>query len=245
MAGKSTYIRQVALIVMMAQMGSYVPAESAHIGIVDKIFSRIGASDDLSRGRSTFMVEMSETAHILHHATPRSLVILDEIGRGTSTYDGIAIAWSVAEYLLKLRGRGVKTLFATHYWELTDLEKNHCHIKNFQVTIQDADNRVVFLRKIVAGRTDKSYGIHVAKLAGVPRSVNQRASEILAQLEASHGGGELVIPVATQPQDSQMSLFGEQEHPLLDDIRETDLNNMTPLEAMALIQQWQRSLKKD
>lgn len=177
MAGKSTYIRQVALIVLLAQIGSFVPAKSAHIGIVDKLFTRIGASDDLSRGQSTFMVEMSETANILNNATERSLVILDEIGRGTSTYDGIAIAWSVAEYL-----RRTKTLFATHYFELTELENKVPGVVNFNVAVHESEKGIVFLHKIIRGGTDKSYGIHVARLAGLPAPVIQRAQQILAKL---------------------------------------------------------------
>ena len=168
MAGKSTYLRQVALIVIMAQIGSFVPAKRAHIGIVDKVFTRIGASDDLSRGQSTFMVEMTETANILNNATSRSLVILDEIGRGTSTYDGISIAWSVAEYLLTTEQRMAKTLFATHYWELTKLEEKIPGAVNYNVAVHEAEDHITFLRKIVKGGTDKSYGIHVARLAGLP-----------------------------------------------------------------------------
>lgn len=178
MAGKSTYIRQVALIVILAQMGSFVPAKKARVGLVDKLFSRIGASDDLSRGQSTFMVEMTETANILHNATYRSLVVLDEIGRGTSTYDGIAIAWAVAEYLL---AKSVKTLFATHYSELTEMPG----AVNFNVAVHESGSGIVFLRKIVPGGTDKSYGIHVAKLAGLPLSVVARAQEMLEKLHAS------------------------------------------------------------
>lgn len=182
MAGKSTYIRQVALIAILAQIGSYVPAKSARIGLVDKVFSRIGASDDLARGQSTFMVEMTETANILNNATSRSLVLLDEIGRGTSTYDGISIAWAVAEYLLTaLRA---KTLFATHYWELTRLEKEFSHAANYQIAVQEIPGGIVFLRKIIKGGTDKSYGIHVAKLAGLPYPVIKRAEEMLSELEA-------------------------------------------------------------
>jgi len=184
MAGKSTYIRQVALIAIMAQMGSYVPAKSAHLGIIDKVFSRIGASDDLSRGQSTFMVEMTETANILHNATSRSLVILDEIGRGTSTYDGISIAWAVAEYLLM--HLKAKTLFATHYWELTELEKQLPGAVNYNVAVQETERGIVFLRKIVKGGTDKSYGIHVARLAGLPPAVLKRAAEMLSKLEKKH-----------------------------------------------------------
>lgn len=183
MAGKSTYIRQVALIVIMAQIGSYVPAKSARIGIVDKVFTRIGASDDLSRGQSTFMVEMAETANILHHATSNSLVILDEIGRGTSTYDGISLAWSIAEYLLTTEGKKAKTLFATHYWELTKLEEKVIGAVNYNVAVHESGDQIIFLRKIVKGGTDKSYGIHVARLAGLPTAVLIRAKEILEHLE--------------------------------------------------------------
>jgi DNA mismatch repair protein MutS len=183
MAGKSTYIRQVALITIMAQMGSFIPAKSAQIGIVDKVFTRIGASDDLARGQSTFMVEMTETANILHNATSRSLVILDEIGRGTSTYDGISIAWSVAEFLLTADGKIAKTLFATHYWELTKLEEKVRGAVNYNVAVNECEDHIIFLRKIVRGGTDKSYGIHVGRLAGLPFSVIQRAKEILIHLE--------------------------------------------------------------
>ncbi|HNA62805.1 MAG TPA: DNA mismatch repair protein MutS, partial [Rhabdochlamydiaceae bacterium] len=182
MAGKSTFIRQVALIVLLAQIGSYVPAKSAEVGIVDKLFTRIGASDDLSRGQSTFMVEMSETANILNNATAESLVILDEIGRGTSTYDGIAIAWSVAEYLLQ---KTCKTLFATHYFELTRLEEEFKGAVNYNVAVHESEKGIVFLRKIVRGGTDKSYGIHVAKLAGLPPSVIKGAQQMLEKLHAN------------------------------------------------------------
>jgi DNA mismatch repair protein MutS len=187
MAGKSTYIRQVALIALMAHMGSFVPAQSAHIGQIDKIFTRIGASDDLSRGQSTFMVEMSETANILRHATTRSLVVLDEIGRGTSTYDGISIAWAVAEYLLTTEGRQAKTLFATHYWELTKLEERIKGAVNYNVAVQELNDDIRFLHKIVKGGTDKSYGIHVARLAGMPVQVVNRSKEILSHLEENSG----------------------------------------------------------
>jgi DNA mismatch repair protein MutS len=183
MAGKSTYMRQVALIVILAQMGSFVPAKNAHIGLVDKLFTRIGAHDDLARGQSTFMVEMTETAQILNNATSRSLVILDEIGRGTSTYDGISIAWSVAEYLLTTEGKKARTLFATHYWELTRLESKIAGAINYHVAVHEADDLIIFLRKIVKGSTDRSYGIHVGRLAGLPGSVIQRAREILHHLE--------------------------------------------------------------
>lgn len=183
MAGKSTYIRQVALITIMAQIGSFVPAKSAHIGLIDKVFTRIGASDDLARGQSTFMVEMTETANILNNATSRSLVILDEIGRGTSTYDGISIAWSVAEYLLTTEDKMAKTLFATHYWELTKLEEKVPGAVNYNVAVNESEDNIIFLRKIIRGGTDKSYGIHVGRLAGLPDHVISRAKEILVHLE--------------------------------------------------------------
>jgi DNA mismatch repair protein MutS len=200
MAGKSTYIRQVALIAILAQMGSFVPAKQARIGIIDKLFSRIGASDDLSRGQSTFMVEMTETANILNNATSRSLVILDEIGRGTSTYDGISIAWAVAEYLLTAKGKRAKTLFATHYWELTKLEDEIPGAVNFNVAVHESEKGIVFLRKIVRGGTDKSYGIHVAKLAGLPSSVIKRAEEMLTTLHAQ-------AAEPTLSEEKQLELF--------------------------------------
>ena len=243
MAGKSTYIRQVALITLLAQVGSFVPAASAVVGIADRIFARVGASDELSRGQSTFMVEMTETARILNTATRRSLIILDEIGRGTSTYDGVSLAWSIVEFIHeRLQAR---TLFATHYHELTDLSSTLERLANLNVSVKEWEDNVVFLHKIVEGSADKSYGIHVAKLAGVPRSVNERATEILGQLEASHGGGKISIPSSSKASDMQMSLFGGQDHPLLEDIKETDLNSLTPLEAMMLIRKWQNTLQGD
>lgn len=215
MAGKSTFIRQVALIVLMAQMGSFVPAKSASIGIVDKIFTRIGASDDLTRGLSTFMVEMTETAHILHSATDRSLVILDEIGRGTSTYDGISIAWSVAEYLLTAPGKGAKTLFATHYWELTQLETLLPGVANYNIAVHEAQGEIRFLHKILKGSADKSYGIHVARLAGLPLTCVQRAHEILSHLEGQAVRHTFHAPPKTKKASSkkkecayQLTFFG-------------------------------------
>lgn len=204
MAGKSTYIRQVALIVILAQMGSFVPADSARIGLVDKIFTRIGASDDLSRGQSTFMVEMSETANILNNATTKSLVILDEIGRGTSTFDGVAIAWSVAEYLLTTHGKQAKTLFATHYWELTQLEEATAGAVNYHASVQDWNDTIVFLHKIVKGGADKSYGIHVARLAGIPHPVIVRAQTILKRLEAKK---ETQRKAKKETKETQLTLF--------------------------------------
>jgi DNA mismatch repair protein MutS len=215
MAGKSTYIRQVAILAVMAQMGSFVPASSAEIGLVDRIFTRVGASDDLARGRSTFLVEMQETANILNNATPRSLIVLDEIGRGTSTFDGISIAWAVAEFLHNNGRVKAKTLFATHYHELTDLALTMEGVKNYNVLVREKDDRVVFLRKIVAGGSDKSYGIQVARLAGLPPEVIDRAKEILANLEEGELGDTGQPKIAKQrvrkvkDDKAQMSLFGE------------------------------------
>ena len=248
MAGKSTYIRQVALITILAQIGSYVPASSAEIGIADRIYARVGASDQLARGQSTFMVEMLETARILNTATDRSLVILDEIGRGTSTYDGISLAWAVVEYLHERVQ--CRTLFATHYHELTELEDRLEGVANFNVSVREWENEVVFLHKIAPGAANKSYGIHVASLAGVPKEVQQRAHDILAHLEQEHHdalqSGES-MPNATDgdASDLQMSLFGAEEHPLLDKIREVDLESLTPLETMQQLAEWQKLLEKE
>lgn len=213
MAGKSTYIRQVALLVILAQMGSFVPADAAEIGIVDRVFTRVGASDDLARGRSTFMVEMQETANILNNATDKSLVVLDEIGRGTSTYDGISIAWSVAEHLHNLPESKAKTLFATHYHELTQLPQTLNGVKNYSVAVREKNDRIVFLRKIIEGASDRSYGIQVGRLAGLPESVVERAKEILYNLEVGSeqkGLPHLVRPKPRKPKDdkNQMNLFG-------------------------------------
>ena len=252
MAGKSTYIRQVALITLMAQMGSFVPAKQATIGIADRIFARVGASDELSRGLSTFMVEMTETARILNTATDRSLVILDEIGRGTSTYDGISLAWAVVEHInsaLKCR-----TFFATHYHELTDLQQSLEGVFNLNVAVREWQDEVVFLHKIVEGAADKSYGIHVARLAGVPKAVVERAKDILVQLEAEHHDVDGKAKIATieppepesgHPHYFQLSLFGAGDHPLLDEIREVDVNNMTPMEALSRIHGWREQLEKE
>ena len=188
MAGKSTVLRQTALIVLMAQMGCYVPAQEAVIGIVDRIFTRVGAMDDLRRGQSTFMVEMSETANILNNATEKSLVILDEIGRGTSTYDGLSIAWAVAEDLVQKNGKGVKTLFATHYHELTELAKTNKRVQNYSIAVREWQGNIIFLHKLVKGGTSRSYGIQVAGLAGVPDNVVLRAGEILREIELGKFG---------------------------------------------------------
>jgi DNA mismatch repair protein MutS len=218
MAGKSTYIRQVALITLLAHTGSFVPAMEARIDLVDRIFTRIGASDDLTRGQSTFMVEMTETANILNNATPRSLIVLDEIGRGTSTFDGLSLAWSIVEHLHNQVG--AKTLFATHYHELTELAQRLPRLKNFNVAVREWRDQIVFLRKIVEGGTDKSYGIHVARLAGVPREVLERAKVILGNLEESELTPEGTVrqsPRRQQDRDKlkqlapppQMDLFGD------------------------------------
>ncbi len=217
MAGKSTYIRQVALIAIMAQMGSFVPAKEAHIGIIDQVFTRIGASDDLAKGQSTFMVEMAETANILHNATDRSLVILDEIGRGTSTYDGISIAWAVAEYLLTEECKRAKTLFATHYFELTKLEGKVPGAINYNVCVQEVESEIHFLRKIVRGSADKSYGIHVAKLAGLPLVALQRASEILDHLEENRSRQTAFEPSIAKKRERRRGVLQSQDQLLLFD----------------------------
>ena len=241
MAGKSTYIRQVALMAIMAQSGSFVPAKSAKIGVADRVFARVGASDELSKGQSTFMVEMTETARILNTATSRSLVILDEIGRGTSTYDGLSLAWAIVEHLHDQLG--CRTLFATHYHELTDLRQTLTGIRNLNVAVKEWQEDVVFLHKIIEGAADKSYGIHVARLAGIPSEVNERAKQILARLENEHldGSGRPKIPPPhfDRPAgDIQLTLFGPAEHPLVEEIRELDLNHLTPIEALTRIQEW-------
>ncbi|MBE0682996.1 MAG: DNA mismatch repair protein MutS [Anaerolineales bacterium] len=239
MSGKSTYLRQTALIVLMAQMGSFVPAASAKIGLVDRIFTRIGAQDEIHAGQSTFMVEMVEAANILHHATSRSLLILDEIGRGTSTYDGLSIAWGIIEYIHNHPHLRAKTLFATHYHELTQLAELLPGIRNYNVAVSEADNRVVFLHKIIPGGADRSYGIHVAQLAGLPAPVIQRANEIMAELEKSSGRAVKINPNAAQ----QAALFPE-TNPLLDEIHELDVNSLSPIEALNKLFEWQKKFTK-
>lgn len=231
MAGKSTYIRQVALIAILAQMGSFVPALSAHVGVIDKVFSRIGASDDLARGQSTFMVEMTETANILKNVTSRSLVLLDEIGRGTSTYDGISIAWAVAEYLLTTPKKQAKTLFATHYWELTKLEQQFSNAANFQIAVQEIPSGIVFLRKIIRGGTDKSYGIHVAKLAGLPAKAIRRAEEMLKELEMKQ---------RKEKKEEQLFLFGPP--PFINELKSIILSELTPSDALEKIHNWKKQI---
>jgi DNA mismatch repair protein MutS len=260
MAGKSTFMRQAALITLMAQMGGFVPAREAQIGLVDRIFTRVGASDFLTRGQSTFMVEMNETANILNNATDRSLIILDEIGRGTSTFDGISIAWAVAEHIhKKLRAR---TLFATHYHELTELALTMDRVKNYTVAIKEWNDQIIFLRKVVEGGADKSYGIQVARLAGLPPAVIQRAKEVLANLEraefddagepvAAHkigkeerknGKREATESDHGSSQEPQLGLFASEAGLLFKEILDLDLDAMTPLDALNKLHELKRKV---
>lgn len=246
MAGKSTILRQLAIQVVMAQAGLFVPAQSANLCLVDRIFTRVSTMDNLSRGQSTFMVEMEETSNILNNATPDSLVIVDEVGRGTSTFDGFSIAWAVAEYLHDLKGQGVKTLFATHYHELTDLAKVKPRVKNFSVAVKEWNDEIIFLHKLAAGGTSKSYGIQVARLAGIPQDVVRRAKEILAQIEAKEDGG-VKLDLSQMVHDAQTKLvvepllqvqpglFAESENPAVRKLREADVNSMTPLQALGFL----------
>ena len=253
MAGKSTYMRQTALIVLMAQVGSFVPAEKANIGIVDRIFTRVGASDDLASGQSTFMVEMTEVANILRNATSRSLLILDEIGRGTSTFDGLAIAWAVIEHISSTKLCGAKTLFATHYHELTELEGKIPGVNNYCIAVKEKGDDIVFLRKIVKGGADKSYGIQVAKLAGVPDSVIARAKELVEELSDADITAAVKDLTASKKKQkivydqvdmSQMSLFDTvQDNDIVDEIRDLDLTNLTPMEAMNILYNLQNKIK--
>ncbi len=246
MAGKSTYLRQVALIVLLAQIGSYVPAEAATIGVVDRIFTRIGAQDDLATGQSTFMVEMVETANILHHATPRSLIILDEIGRGTSTYDGLAIARAVVEYLHNNKRCGARTLFATHYHELVEVAKTLPRIRCMNVAVSEEEGRVVFLHKIVPGGADKSYGVHVAQLAGIPKPVVHRAEEILAELERKGDERERRKAMREMPTPTvmQMTLFAAEQHPLVEDLKKLAIDELTPIEAISKLYELQKRARE-
>ena len=245
MAGKSTYLRQVALIVLMAQMGGFVPADSATIGLVDRIFTRVGASDDLATGQSTFMVEMTETANILHHATRRSLVVLDEIGRGTSTFDGLSIAWSVAEYLHTSPRLGSKTLFATHYHHLNELADSLPRVKNYRIAVQEKGDQIVFLRQIVPGGTDRSYGIQVARLAGLPSEVLERAKQVLWSLEQrNHVGATAGAPPASTPYSpppaDQLALFAGAPDPIGEELRSIEIDRLTPIEALNKLAELQR-----
>jgi DNA mismatch repair protein MutS len=233
MAGKSTYLRQTALMVLMAQIGAYVPSKDARIGICDRIFARIGAKDELAHGQSTFMVEMVESANILNHATERSLVILDEVGRGTSTYDGLAIAWAMIEHLVGMRS---KTLFATHYHQLNELEKEMPTVRNFRVAVEEFGDDIVWTHRVLPGGADRSYGIHVARMAGVPHPVLSRAQEILGELEETKAPQPM--PVATQR--LQMTLFEAERPPVLDELEKINVNALTPLEALKLLDDWKR-----
>jgi DNA mismatch repair protein MutS len=240
MAGKSTYLRQAALIVLMAQIGSFVPADRAQIGLVDRIFTRIGAQDDIAAGQSTFMVEMVETANILHHASARSLIVLDEIGRGTSTYDGLSIAWAVVEYLHNHPRLRAKTLFATHYHELIQLAEHLPHVRNYNVAVAEEGDRVVFLHHIVPGGADRSYGIHVAQLAGLPRPVIRRAEELLEELE--QGQRDHATVAATEEAPLQLSLFGA-KNPVLEELESLDVDALSPLEALNKLFEWKKKAK--
>jgi DNA mismatch repair protein MutS len=263
MAGKSTFIRQAALLCIMAQIGSFIPAREAEIGICDRIFARVGASDEIARGYSTFMVEMIETARILNQGTARSLVILDEIGRGTSTYDGISLAWAICEYLHN--NIGCRTFFATHYHELTDLADNYPQVRNLNVAVNELNDDVVFLHKIIKGAADKSYGIHVAKLAGIPKDVTNRSREILAELERNHtklepnanteelrnlttvsNDGEKINQIVKVKRKTvgsvQFSLFGQDDHPIIEDLKNINIEKITPLDALQLIQKWKKTV---
>ncbi len=246
MSGKSAILRQTALIVLLAQMGSFVPAESATIGLTDKIFTRVGASDNISMGESTFMVEMNETASILNNISDRSLVLLDEIGRGTSTYDGISIAWAISEYLHEHPSKA-KTLFATHYHELNEMTETFKRIKNFNVSVKELKDNVLFLRKLVEGGSQHSFGIHVAKMAGMPQQVIHRAEKILKQLEKSHSSDELTNKVRTLNNEMQLSFFNLDD-PLLESIKEEivniDIDTLTPVEALMKLNEIKRMLLK-
>ena len=248
MAGKSAILRQTGLIVLMAQMGCFVPAKAAEIGLVDKIFTRVGASDNLSSGESTFMVEMNETASILNNLSDRSLILLDEIGRGTSTYDGISIAWAIAEYLHNHPSAKAKTLFATHYHELNELTNMFHRIKNYNVTVKEVGHKIIFLRKLVPGGSEHSFGIHVAKLAGMPTKVLNRANEILKKLEAERTGGESIKESIkkVQKQAVQMQMFSIDDPVLIkirDMLNNLEVNTLTPIEALMKLDEIQRVIK--
>ena len=239
MAGKSALLRQTALIVLLAQVGCFVPAEAAKIGLVDKIFTRVGASDNISLGESTFMVEMTEASNILNNVTPKSLVLFDELGRGTSTYDGISIAWAIVEYLHEQPKAKARTLFATHYHELNEMEKNFSRIKNYNVSVKEVDGKVIFLRKLERGGSEHSFGIHVAEIAGMPRSIVKRANVILKQLEAENAtvgkAGRPTAEIAGSREGMQLSFF-QLDDPVLAQVRDEiiglDINNLTPMEAL-------------
>jgi DNA mismatch repair protein MutS len=248
MAGKSTVLRQVALIVIMAQMGSFIPAARGSMNITDRIFTRVGALDNLSQGQSTFMVEMQETANILNSATRQSLVIMDEIGRGTSTFDGLSIAWAVAEYLHDLKGQGVKTLFATHYHELTELALSKPRVKNYNIAVKEWNDQIIFLRKLVEGGTNRSYGIQVARLAGIPDGVIQRAKKILYSIE---NGEHALKPPALMAETGdgvkngqvQLNLFSRPDQFVIEKLQKLDISKMTPLDALNCLDELKEKAK--
>jgi DNA mismatch repair protein MutS len=246
MAGKSTYIRQVAVLVILAQMGSFIPAEAATIGLVDRLFSRVGAGDELARNLSTFMVEMAETANILNHSTDKSLVILDEVGRGTSTFDGLSLAWAISEYLVN--HVGCRCMFATHYHELTALAEEHQAVRNLTVAVDERADEVVFLHRIIDGAATKSYGLHVAKLAGVPNTVLQRADSVLAALEAGgEGQGPLAVapaPPAAEP--FQPSIFdAPAPSATLQELKQLDIDACSPRDALDLLYALQEKARSE
>jgi DNA mismatch repair protein MutS len=249
MAGKSALLRQTALITLMAQIGCFVPVQSARIGVVDKIFTRVGASDNISQGESTFMVEMNEAASILNNLSNRSLILFDELGRGTSTYDGISIAWAIVEYIHEHPSCKAKTLFATHYHELNEMEKSFNRIKNYNVSVKEVDKKVIFLRKLVRGGSEHSFGIHVAKMAGMPQSIVKRSEQILKDLEADNRQATVSKPIgsiAEHREGMQLSFF-QLDDPVLeqirDEIKNLDINNLTPVEALNKLNDIKRIIK--
>ena len=238
MSGKSALLRQTALIVLMAQMGSFVPADKAEIGLIDKVFTRVGASDNISSGESTFMVEMNETASILNNISPRSLILLDEIGRGTSTYDGISIAWAIAEYLHESEKAKCKTLFATHYHELNEMTHKFNRIKNFNVAVKEVGKKILFIRKLIEGGSEHSFGIHVAKMAGMPAKVLRRSEQMLKELESRHSGEgkKTSTQLKDALNDSMQLSFFQLNDPVLeqihDELKNVDINSLTPMDAL-------------
>jgi DNA mismatch repair protein MutS len=248
MAGKSTILRQVALLVIMAQIGSFVPAAAADIAVTDRIFTRVGALDNLSSGQSTFMVEMEETANILNNATADSLIVMDEIGRGTSTYDGLSIAWAVVEYLHDLKASGVKTLFATHYHELIELAQSRARVRNFNIAVKEWNDKIIFLRKLVPGGTNRSYGIQVARLAGIPDGVIRRSKAILNRIENHAPEGARVADTIMAPDGQgsrpvQLDLFKSVEKEVIEELVGIDIHTTTPMQALQLLMELQGKAK--
>jgi DNA mismatch repair protein MutS len=243
MAGKSVYLRQAALIVLLAQMGSFVPADRARIGLVDRIFTRIGAQDEVAAGRSTFMVEMVETAYILAHATPRSLIVLDEVGRGTSTYDGMALARAVVEYLHNNPRLDARTLFATHYHELTELERYLPRVRNMNMAVAEEGDKVIFTHKVIPGGADRSYGVHVAQLAGMPRAVVNRANEILSELEELQAEQRERVRQKFRSAARQLALFSAAPHPVIELLQGLKVEELSPLEAINKLYEMKRMVE--